>query len=116
MRILIDLPVAPLRLYQLLTVLLADRSRIIRLDEPDAGLDPRSRRLAHQLIADALRSGVALILTSHNPGFVTEVGEYATVDAVEIGICDHSSVGELKSLLGHSVNLFSASQSGRFLG
>ena len=50
------------------------------LDEPDVGLDAPSRDRAHDLIAEGLRSGQAVIFTCHDTTFAEEVGEYVVVD------------------------------------
>jgi ABC-2 type transport system ATP-binding protein len=44
---------------------LVGRPRIIFLDEPTTGLDPRTRRMVWQTIRDLVRSGVTVLLTTH---------------------------------------------------
>jgi ABC-2 type transport system ATP-binding protein len=76
--------------------------RIIFLDEPTAGLDPRSRRVMWQTIRDLVGSGVTILLT-------TQYLEEADRLAHRIGVLDHGkfvaegSPAELKRLVpgGH---------------
>jgi len=76
--------------------------RIIFLDEPTAGLDPRSRRVMWQTIRDLVADGVTILLT-------TQYLEEADRLAHRIGVLDHGkfvaegSPAELKRLVpgGH---------------
>ena len=76
--------------------------RIIFLDEPTAGLDPRSRRMMWQTIRDLVAGGVTILLT-------TQYLEEADRLAHRIGVLDHGklvaegSPAELKRLVpgGH---------------
>lgn len=76
--------------------------RIIFLDEPTAGLDPRSRRMMWQTIRDLVAGGVTIFLT-------TQYLEEADRLAQRIGVLDHGrliaegSPAELKRLVpgGH---------------
>jgi ABC-2 type transport system ATP-binding protein len=76
--------------------------RIIFLDEPTAGLDPRSRRMMWQTIRDLVAGGVTTLLT-------TQYLEEADRLAHRIGVLDHGklvaegSPAELKRLVpgGH---------------
>lgn len=79
----LDLPAAHFRLAQLAQVFAQDRPLVL-LDEPDVGLDAPSRDRAHDLIAEGLRSGQAVIFTCHDESFAAEVGEYAVVEASPI--------------------------------
>ena len=79
----LDLPAAHLRLAQLAQVFAQNRPLVL-LDEPDVGLDAPSRDRAHDLIAEGLRSGQAVIFTCHDESFAAEVGEYAVVEASPI--------------------------------
>lgn len=45
---------------------LVGNPRIIFLDEPTAGLDPRSRRVMWQIIRDLVAGGVTIFLTTQN--------------------------------------------------
>ena len=85
-----------------LAMTLIGRPRIIFLDEPTAGLDPRSRRMMWQTIRDLVAGGVTILLT-------TQYLEEADRLAHRIGVLDHGrlvaegSPAELKRLLsgGH---------------
>jgi ABC-2 type transport system ATP-binding protein len=76
--------------------------RIIFLDEPTAGLDPRSRRMMWQTIRDMVGGGVTILLT-------TQYLEEADRLAHRIGVLDHGRLvaegtpAELKRLVsgGH---------------
>lgn len=78
----LDLPAAHLRLAQLAQVFAQNRPLVL-LDEPDVGLDAPSRDRAHALIADGLRTGLAVIFTCHDATFAAEAGSYGVCrDAV----------------------------------
>ena len=85
-----------------LAMTLVGDPRIIFLDEPTAGLDPRSRRVMWQTIRDLVASGVTILLT-------TQYLEEADRLAHRIGVLDHGkfvaegSPAELKRLVpgGH---------------
>ena len=89
------------RRLDLAMTLVAD-PRIIFLDEPTAGLDPRSRRVVWQTIRDLVARGVTILLT-------TQYLEEADRLAHRIGVLDHGkfvaegSPAELKRLVpgGH---------------
>jgi ABC-2 type transport system ATP-binding protein len=49
-----------------LAMTLVGDPRIIFLDEPTAGLDPRSRRVMWQIVRDLVATGVTIFLTTHN--------------------------------------------------
>ncbi len=65
-----------------LAMTLVGDPRIIFLDEPTAGLDPRSRRVMWQTIRDLVASGVTILLT-------TQYLEEADRLAHRIGVLDH---------------------------
>jgi ABC-2 type transport system ATP-binding protein len=85
-----------------LAMTLVGDPRIIFLDEPTAGLDPRSRRVVWQTINDLVADGVTILLT-------TQYLEEADRLAHRIGVLDHGrfvaegSPAELKRLVpgGH---------------
>jgi ABC-2 type transport system ATP-binding protein len=85
-----------------LAMTLVGDPRIIFLDEPTAGLDPRSRRVVWQTINDLVADGVTILLT-------TQYLEEADRLADRIGVLDHGrfvaegSPAELKRLVpgGH---------------
>lgn len=79
----LDLARADLRVAQLAAVTGLGRE-VVLLDEPDVGLDHAGRTRAHGLIAGALASGAAVVLTCHDVGFVEEVGGYAGVRPVDL--------------------------------
>jgi ABC-2 type transport system ATP-binding protein len=85
-----------------LAMTLIGNPRIIFLDEPTAGLDPRSRRMMWQTIRDLVAGGVTILLS-------TQYLEEADRLAHRIGVLDHGKLvaegtpAELKRLLpgGH---------------
>jgi ABC-2 type transport system ATP-binding protein len=85
-----------------LAMTLVGRPRIIFLDEPTAGLDPRSRRTMWQIIRDLASDGVTIFLT-------TQYLEEADQLADQIAVLDHGrlvaegTAAELKSQIpgGH---------------
>jgi ABC-2 type transport system ATP-binding protein len=85
-----------------LAMTLVGNPRIIFLDEPTTGLDPRSRRTMWQMIRDLVADGVTIFLT-------TQYLEEADHLADRIGVLDHGTLvaegtaAELKRLIpgGH---------------
>jgi ABC-2 type transport system ATP-binding protein len=85
-----------------LAMTLVGNPRLIFLDEPTTGLDPRSRRTLWEIIADLAASGVTIFLT-------TQYLEEADRLADQIAVLDHGRVlaqgtaEELKALIagGH---------------
>jgi ABC-2 type transport system ATP-binding protein len=85
-----------------LAMSLVGSPRIIFLDEPTTGLDPRSRKTMWQVIRDLLSSGVTIFLTTQ---YLDEADELAD----KIGVLDQGklvaegTVAELKRLIpgGH---------------
>ncbi|MGH8794529.1 MAG: ATP-binding cassette domain-containing protein [Stackebrandtia sp.] len=81
---------------------LVGRPRIVFLDEPTTGLDPRSRRAMWQIVRDLAADGVTILLT-------TQYLEEADQLADRIALLDHGklvaegSAGELKRMIpgGH---------------
>ena len=68
-----------------LAMTLAGRPRVVFLDEPTAGLDPRGRRNMWQIIRDLVASGVTIFLT-------TQYLEEADALADRIALLDHGRV------------------------
>jgi len=68
-----------------LAMTLVSNPRIIFLDEPTAGLDPRSRRTMWQVVKDLTRSGVTIFLT-------TQYLEEADQLADQIALLDHGTL------------------------
>ncbi|BCJ64936.1 hypothetical protein Prubr_19570 [Polymorphospora rubra] len=65
-----------------LAMTLIGEPRIIFLDEPTTGLDPRSRRTMWEIIRDLVRSGVTLFLTTQ---YLAEADELAD----RVALLDH---------------------------
>jgi ABC-2 type transport system ATP-binding protein len=68
-----------------LAMTLVGEPRIIFLDEPTTGLDPRSRRTMWQIVKDLTRSGVTIFLT-------TQYLEEADQLADQIALLDHGTL------------------------
>jgi ABC-2 type transport system ATP-binding protein len=68
-----------------LAMTLVSNPRIIFLDEPTTGLDPRSRRTMWQVVKDLTRSGVTIFLT-------TQYLEEADQLADQIALLDHGTL------------------------
>jgi len=68
-----------------LAMTLVSNPRIIFLDEPTTGLDPRSRRTVWQIVKDLARSGVTIFLT-------TQYLEEADQLADQIALLDHGTL------------------------
>jgi ABC-2 type transport system ATP-binding protein len=85
-----------------LAMTLVDQPRVIFLDEPTAGLDPRSRRTMWQIIRDLEAAGVTILLTTQ---YLDEADELAHQIAVldDGRIVAEGSPAELKSRIpgGH---------------
>ncbi len=68
-----------------LAMTLVGAPRVIFLDEPTAGLDPRSRRTMWQIIGELVRDGVTILLT-------TQYLEEADQLADRIAVLDHGRI------------------------
>ncbi len=68
-----------------LAMTLVSDPRIIFLDEPTTGLDPRSRRTMWQIVKDLTRSGVTIFLTTQ---YLDEAGQLAG----QIALLDHGTL------------------------
>ena len=53
--------------------------KVILMDEPSAGLDPRTQAWLAEFIGTLRKSGVALIISSHDLSFVAEISERALI-------------------------------------
>ena len=88
-----------------LAMTLVGDPRIVFLDEPTTGLDPRSRRTVWRIIRDLVRDGVTIFLTTH---YLEEADELAD----RVGVLDRGRLiaegtpQELKRLIpGGSIRL-----------
>jgi ABC-2 type transport system ATP-binding protein len=85
-----------------LAMTLVDQPRVIFLDEPTTGLDPRSRRTMWQIIRELAGAGVAILLTTQ---YLDEADQLADRIAVldQGRIVAEGTPGELKSRIpgGH---------------
>jgi ABC-2 type transport system ATP-binding protein len=85
-----------------LAMTLVGRPRIMFLDEPTTGLDPRTRRMVWQTIRDLVKGGVTVLLTTH---YLEEADELADrVAVLDRGrVIAEGSPDELKRLVsgGH---------------
>src|ERR1700674_5447896 len=78
-----------------LAMTLIGEPRIIFLDEPTTGLDPRSRRVLWQIVREVVAGGVTILLTTQ---YLEEADELADQVAVldHAVLVAHGSLGELK--------------------
>jgi ABC-2 type transport system ATP-binding protein len=93
-----------------LAMTLVGRPRIIFLDEPTTGLDPRSRRVMWQIIRELVADGVTILLTTQ---YLEEADRLASRIALldEGRVVAEGSPAELKRLVpGGSIRLEFASQ------
>ncbi|HET7234804.1 MAG TPA: ATP-binding cassette domain-containing protein [Actinomycetota bacterium] len=88
-----------------LAMTLVGEPRIIFLDEPTTGLDPRGRRTVWRIVRDLVREGVTIFLTTH---YLEEADQLAD----RVAVLDHGrliaegSPDELKRLIpGGSIRL-----------
>lgn len=84
--------------------------KVILLDEPSAGLDPRTQQWLTEFLGVLHKSGVTLIMSSHDLSFVAEISERALILSENHKLVYDGAVGEaladLDLLL--SVNLIHA--------
>jgi ABC-2 type transport system ATP-binding protein len=88
-----------------LAMTLVGDPRIIFLDEPTAGLDPRSRRVMWQIVRDLVAGGVTILLTTQ---YLEEADRLASrIALLDQGrIVAQGTAGELKRLVpGGSIRL-----------
>lgn len=78
------------RQLDLATTLVGD-PRVIFLDEPRTGLDPRTRRTLWDIIRDLVAGGVTILLTTRN---LEEADELAD----RIALLDHGTLGACRKL------------------
>lgn len=78
-----DLSLSQLRVQQIAQVIDQQR-QLVLLDEPDSLLAPEHRGAVHELIAQGLRRGAAIVLTTHDPGFAEEISRYAQLSDYQL--------------------------------
>lgn len=85
-----------------LAAALVNSPRVLFLDEPTTGLDPRSRLALWEVIADLVRDGTTLLLTTQ---YLEEADRLATAIAVIDGgrVIAEGTADELKDKVGGSV-------------
>lgn len=66
---------------------------ILALDEPDVGLDVHGRETVHAILAEQLTARRPIILTCHDPQFLSEVSAYAVVEACWVPTISSSNCG-----------------------
>ena len=80
-----------------LAAVLVTRPRVLFLDEPNTGLDPRSARVLKDLVRECRAEGATILLSTHILGTAEELSD-------RIGILDHGelrvegTMAELRSL------------------
>lgn len=62
--------------------------RLIVLDEPVVGLDPSAQRLLRELLLEAKRDGVAILLTTHQLDFARGIADRAIMLADGVVVAD----------------------------
>lgn len=77
----LDLCGSDLRVAQLLSVASLGRD-VFAADEPDVGLDWEGRRRTFEAFADVARHGAALLVTCHDPSFMSQVSRFLPVHSV----------------------------------
>ena len=99
-----------------LAMTLVGDPRIIFLDEPTTGLDPRSRRTMWQIIHDLVDRGVTILLTTHYLEEADQLADQVAVLDKEADRPGHAS-DELKGLgLGGHVSARSSPTCGTGIG
>ncbi len=76
-----------------LAAALALNPKLLILDEPTAGLDPRSRRMVLTKLKELESSGVQLVITSHNMEDIAEIAKNVTVLADGQSVASDSTGG-----------------------
>ena len=64
------------------------RHRLLVLDEPVVGLDPASQQTLRELLVEAKRAGVAVMLTTHQLEFARGVADRAVVLSEGVVVAD----------------------------
>ena len=71
--------------------------KVILLDEPSTGLDPRTQQWLTEFLIELNKSGVTLITSSHDLSFVAEVADRALILSEEHKLLKDGSVKEILS-------------------
>jgi len=69
-----------------LFLVLAQRPRVMLLDEPDSGVDIDSLGLIADVVEDSVRRGVAALLVTHTTTFLEELVERGIVSRISLMI------------------------------
>lgn len=73
-------------------------ARVLLLDEPTAGMDPRQRRVFRDVLTKLTEEGVRVLLSTHDVGDLAEEADHVTV--LDAGRVLHS--GDTASFLAHA--------------
>ncbi len=82
-----------------LASILACAPRVILLDEPSAGLDPRTQQWLIEFMAELRHAGTTLITASHDLSFVAETSERALILSEDHRLVYNGPAGEALSNL-----------------
>ncbi|KQB83757.1 ATP-binding cassette domain-containing protein [Corynebacterium oculi] len=79
----LDLGASDLRCVQVLGAAELGR-RVLALDEPDVGCDGPGKQRLHQIVAEYIGAGMAVVMTCHDSAFMEQVARYAQVETYDL--------------------------------